>query len=561
MRKIIIALIASTGVLSGCSDFLGTDPDNRTYIDTPEKVSALLVSAYPSSTFYSVVDARCDGFVDYGTAIAGVNSLFTYQEDAFRWREYSLAGKGAWDGYEPYWSAAYEAVAAANHALEAIDELEKTHGQTTQLEHSRGEALLCRAYAHFCLLSLYSDFFDLDNMASNPGIPYATDPEKTTYAEYSRETVAVTLSKVLQDLEDGMKIVGSASDYNEPKFHFTPQSALAFATRVALFTRDYQNVVYYVNQFFPTPSLFDKPGTSNTITKTPVRFPSESDPCRIFCRSYLTDWNKISTYNDNSDKIGQEFASAGSNANLLLSEPMTAIGRTISANLYTRYTLNEEVFTKLTTENATGADWVYSNCAYGYSGGAKGKVLAKYYEEFYYSDIVEGIGTAYTKLPLFRSDEMLLARAEANTMLGKFDEALDDLNCFIELRIPADDFDIATTSLTQAKILSYYSAQLNGANTFINSDFNKGRFLDGEQGRLQKALILTILDFRRIEFLYEGQRYYDILRWNIPVTHRDNSGQTSTLTPDDDRRILQIPQTAILAGVEANPMNNIPQPW
>ena len=128
-------------------------------------------------------------------------------------------------------------------------------------------------------------------MSSNPGIPYATDPEKTTYADYSRETVAVTLSKVLQDLEDGMKIVGSASDYNEPKFHFTPQSALAFATRVALFTRDYQNVVYYVNQFFPTPSLFDKPGTSNTITKTPVRYPSATDPCRIFCRSYLTDWN------------------------------------------------------------------------------------------------------------------------------------------------------------------------------------------------------------------------------------------------------------------------------
>lgn len=64
MRRIIIALIASAGVLSSCSDFLGTDPDNRTYIDTPEKVSALLVSAYPTSTFYSVVDARCDGFVD-----------------------------------------------------------------------------------------------------------------------------------------------------------------------------------------------------------------------------------------------------------------------------------------------------------------------------------------------------------------------------------------------------------------------------------------------------------------------------------------------------------------
>lgn len=169
MRRIIIALIASAGVLSSCSDFLGTDPDNRTYIDTPEKVSALLVSAYPTSTFYSVVDARCDGFVDYGTSLAGINSLYTFQEDAFRWREYSLAGEGVWDGYEAYWSAAYAAVAAANHALEAIDELENKHGQTTQLERSRGEALLCRAYAHFCLLSLYSDFFDLDNMSSNPG--------------------------------------------------------------------------------------------------------------------------------------------------------------------------------------------------------------------------------------------------------------------------------------------------------------------------------------------------------------------------------------------------------
>ncbi len=561
MRKIIIALIASAGVFSSCSDFLGTDPDNRTYIDTPEKVEALLVSAYPTSTFYSVVDARCDGFVDYGTSLVGVNSLYTVQEDAFRWREYSLAGEGVWDGYEPYWSAAYNAIAAANHALEAIDKLVKEKGETTQLSRSRGEALLCRAYAHFCILSLYTDFFDLESMSTNPGIPYATDPEKTTYADYSRETVSVTLSKVLQDLEDGMKIVGSASDYNQPKYHFTPQSALAFATRVALFTRDYQNVIYYVNQFFPTPTLFDRPGTSNTTTKTPVRFPSASDPCRIYCRSYLTNWNRLGSYNDNADKIGQEFSSASSNANLLLSEPMTVLPSTTMANIYTRYQLDEDVITKLASKNATGVDWSYSDTVYGYSGGVKGKVLKKYYQDFYYSDIVAGIGRSYTKIPLFRSDEMLLARAEAYAMTGKFDEALDDLNCFIELRIPADDFDIATTSLTQAKILSYYSSQLNGANSFINSDFNKDRFLDNEQGRLQKALILTILDFRRIEFLYEGQRYYDILRWNIPVTHRDNSGQTSTLTPDDDRRVLQVPQTAILAGVEANPMNNIPQPW
>ena len=91
MRKIIIALIASAGVFSSCSDFLGTDPDNRTYIDTPEKVEALLVSAYPTSTFYSVVDARCDGFVDYGTSLVGVNSLYTSDAVAATTMVYAIA--------------------------------------------------------------------------------------------------------------------------------------------------------------------------------------------------------------------------------------------------------------------------------------------------------------------------------------------------------------------------------------------------------------------------------------------------------------------------------------
>ena len=75
-----------------------------------------------------------------------------------------------------------------------------------------------------------------------------------------------------------------------------------------------------------------------------------------------------------------------------------------------------------------------------------------------------------------------------------------------------------TTSLTEAKIKNYYKAQTSGENSFINNEYNAGRFLTDEtQAELQKALILTILDFRRIEFLYEGQRYYDILRWYIAI--------------------------------------------
>ena len=39
------------------------------------------------------------------------------------------------------------------------------------------------------------------------------------------------------------------------------------------------------------------------------------------------------------------------------------------------------------------------------------------------------------------------------------------------------------------------------------------------------------------------------------------SGESSTLTPDDDRRVIQIPETASLSGLEKNPYDHIPQPW
>ena len=233
MRKIIIALIASTGVaLRAVPTFWAPIPTIVPTSIRRKKSSALLVSAYPSSTFYSVVDARCDGFVDYGTRHRrAYNSLrsTTISEDAFRWRRiHSLAGESAHGtATNPTGSAAYEAVAAANHALEAI---ERT-GKNARPDHATrtfaaAKRCCARAYAHFCLLSLYSRLLrSWTTWPANPGIPYATDPEKTTVMPkyYDRETVAVdALEHVLQDLEDGMKIVGSASDYNEPKFHFTP---------------------------------------------------------------------------------------------------------------------------------------------------------------------------------------------------------------------------------------------------------------------------------------------------------------------------------------------------
>ena len=52
MKKYIFGLLTMTlGVaLTSCESFLDEVPDNRTEIDTPEKVQLLLVSGYPHST-------------------------------------------------------------------------------------------------------------------------------------------------------------------------------------------------------------------------------------------------------------------------------------------------------------------------------------------------------------------------------------------------------------------------------------------------------------------------------------------------------------------------------
>ena len=45
--KLTFYFLIALGI-SSCEDFLSEIPDNRTQIDTPEKISELLVNAYPS---------------------------------------------------------------------------------------------------------------------------------------------------------------------------------------------------------------------------------------------------------------------------------------------------------------------------------------------------------------------------------------------------------------------------------------------------------------------------------------------------------------------------------
>ncbi len=70
-------------------------------------------------------------------------------------------------------------------------------------------------------------------------------------------------------------------------------------------------------------------------------------------------------------------------------------------------------------------------------------------------------------------------------------------------------------------------------------------------------MIETILQYKQLAFLTEGIRWLDILRHRIPVVHNfldiDGTETFETLSPDDNRRMFQIPDEASIAGVGKNP--------
>src|SRR5205085_3382862 len=117
--------------------------------------------------------------------------------------------------------------------------------------------------------------------------------------------------------------------------------------------------------------------------------------------------------------------------------------------------------------------------------------------------------------------------AEAYLRSNNPNQACHDLNLFISQNI--ENYDQFNDKVTPSKCANFY-------NTTSST-----------------AVLLAILDFKRAFFMHEGLRWFDILRLRIPVTHNTADGQVIELSPNDNRRVLQLPALTKQAGLEPNP--------
>lgn len=490
--KRYIKLLVITGLmlinLTSCEKFLDQDPDMRTEINTVDKIAKLLVSAYPGYNYLTFAETASDNVEDKSAALAMHNNdPFV---NLYFWRDIEDSGNGT---PTEYWNGCYEAIAAANQALESI----KTNGLETEAAQYKGEALVARAYAHFMLVTFFAKAYEIGGANNSPGIPYVMEPEKVALAKYTRGTVASVYEQVEKDLTEGLSLL-ERGEWQVPKYHFNPQAAHAFAARFYLFKGEWDKAISHVSAIVPDGNFYDN-----------IRQYSGN----LYSLSYAE--HRV------------EYTKADKPFNLLLADTYSVYQRSSGAG-GARYSFGEtkkNLYNKVTVFGAP-----FRN-RYG-SWEVPNYTTNKFNEYFHYTNLAAGIGLPYIMQPLFTVDEALLNRAEAYIEKGMFSDAINDLNIFARSRIV--NYNASAHVLTLEKAKSYYN---------IPTD--------------KEALMSALLETKQIAFMQEGIRWMDILRHRITVVHNhiDSNGAESftTLEPDDNRRVFQIPQEATVAGIELNP--------
>lgn len=493
MQKILFyttcALLFTT---TGCKKFLEKNPDNRASVTTPSQVSQLLGTAYPQGNYMAFTESISDNVTDKGTGTQEKTNI-----DPYFFRDVT---DNQQDSPENYWNACYTAIAAANQALEAIRNADDSTLYTAQ----KGEALLCRAYAHFMLVTFFSKVYDPSTAGSDLGIPYVTTPETVVFKKYDRKTVAYVYSMIEQDLTTGLPLIDDTK-YTIPRYHFTKAAANAFASRFYLFKGDYRSVLTYSNAVL---------GTTGNIT------------------TLLRPWN--TTYRTMTPaELFAVYQKATEPANLLLVETVSNWGRDYYR---VRYGLSSDVRDEILAVEGLmtlGTNYDTAELAFRYqtyTAGTNNIVIPKINEYFVRSSVNANIGLPYVMVPLFTTEEVLFNRIEANIFLNttNANAAIADLNTYASTRFV--DYNIADYTITPAKLQDYYGS----TNVRLNT-------------------LNALLDFKRAEYMQEGMRWFDIIRYGITVTHTTTTGESLSLADGDLKRVFQLPESVKQSGMPLNP--------
>ena len=521
--SIIAMAMMAFGAVS-CDGFLDVMPDNRTELDTQEKIRSLLVSAYPNTDYLLLSEFSSDNVDDFGPENPYTDYFI---DEVYAWKDVTDTDN---EDPENLWQSSYSAIAAANQAIEAIGEIAGPDAEGYEPELA--EALLCRAYNHFVLVSMFCQAYTEGTADQKLGVTYMSTPEQGLDPKYERETLAQIYDKIDKDLQKALPLV-SDSYYSVPKYHFNQKAAYAFATRFYLFYEKPEEAVKYADA-----CLGGAPATM------------------------LRDWRAQAKMTQDDEVITNHYIDASLSANLLLMTAYSKLGLsfgpyyTYSKYASGNYLASNETGIALATLLGKSNRSFFATPMKIYSATNLDKTIFwKLPYLFEYTDPVAQIGFYRTVYPAFTADEVLLERAEAKILLKEYDSAVADMNIWLS-NISTTDWNLSAEEINNLlKDVPYSTALASTVKKKLNAPFLQS------PTELQENLIHFCLLLKRVDSYALGLRWFDVKRYGIEIQRRIMGADGNPLTAgdvlnvDDERRALQIPKKVVDAGYTPNPRN------
>ncbi|WP_418855333.1 RagB/SusD family nutrient uptake outer membrane protein [Prevotella sp.] len=553
----VLAFGMALASVASCSDsFLDKTPDERTEIDTEEKVVQLLVSAYPEGNPAWVGEISSDNLIDNQaphvpsnpndrkeglTVHYNYSAYQKWDDELFRFDPAENATYSAGDSPGYLWMSYYKSIATVNHALAGIDRVCPDGNLSAKLKAAKAEALLLRAYDHFQLVNFFSKAYkDEESSKNDVGVPYVTEIEDVVSKKYDRGNVADVYKKIGEDLEAGLSMMSDINYTTAPKYHFNTNAAHAFAARYYLYAHNYEKVIEHANEVLGTDSASFQRMTMD-----------------------LSQFSGCSTLSDYAN-VWHDPAQPG---NLMMLDTYSLLLRRMFGCRYSY--AGQAASDALMINSKHRSLWsgyicpaisLVSGQLFSSSASDYGFFSSKIGEHFQYTDKVSGIGYSHGVYRAFTSNELLLDRAEAYAMLGKYKEAADDLRWFwnCQLRaMDAEDFKQYVTGgytnfMTNAEFTDYY-ADANNINCFADWNFTQKMSPKYVVPAEAVPYMNCINDFRRYETAFNGIRFFDLKRWGIDYNHVVGvSSEIVESTFDSDKRAVEVPWEAISGGMESS---------
>lgn len=513
---IIAAVLGVFAVGTSCNKYLDEIPDNRTEITSGEDIAKLLVNAYPEVSPVLAHEYMSDNYTDNGRLYA-YSPYSNLPEQFYKFREEITEINQ--DSPHYIWLVYYRAIAHANKALESIAEL----GGGAEYNAYKGEALLCRAYAHFMLANVFCNSYD-SRFATQlySGVPYAIESETIVEKSYHKDTLEETYAKIEKDLLEGLPLLDDTK-YAQKAYHFTRAAASAFASNFYLFYSKHED------------AEIRRTRLENVINYSTVAVGAVAN----------RDLAAISAMS-NTDMMCQQWISASEPSNLLLLAYSSRFGRcyTSSLRLGMPSVLNDIV--------GMGSSGPWGGRFQGTRGliyQISGLVIfTPKSEEFFVASTPGGnTGMIYIVALAMTKEKALLNRAEAKVLLGDMDGAASDLSAWYTV------WQAAPVSKTKDEIINWYKT----AHTLLRPSINAigTENITGDEATLN--MLYAVLHARRIETMHEGARIFDLRRYAIGYEHAID-GEESILVNQpgstyfnpasvshDLRLTLQLPQMVL----------------